>query len=123
MPYDVFISYSHAGDLPIATALQRGLQVFAKRWTQRRAVSVFRDHTALSANPALWSSVASALDTSSWFVLLASPEAAQSHWVNREVAYWSERGKRERLLIVTTGRVRGARERASHIPDSLAVPS
>ena len=25
--------------------------------------------------------------------------------------------------IVTTGRVRGARERASHIPDSLAVPS
>jgi hypothetical protein len=25
--------------------------------------------------------------------------------------------------IVTTGRVRGARERASHISDSLAVPS
>ena len=79
--YDAFVSYSHAAEGQLARALQRGPQRFAKPWYRMRALAVFRDESALSANPHLWASVQSALDDSEWFVLLASPEAAQSQHV------------------------------------------
>jgi hypothetical protein len=62
MKYDAFISYSHAADGILAPAVQKALQKFAKPWHQRRAMTVFRDETGLSANPALWSSIEQALD-------------------------------------------------------------
>ena len=51
-------------------------------------VNVFRDETDLAAAPALWSKITAALDDSSHFILLASPLAAQSKWVKREVRHW-----------------------------------
>ncbi|HEY3833159.1 MAG TPA: TIR domain-containing protein [Acidimicrobiia bacterium] len=103
MAYDGFISYSHAADGQLAPALQRGLQQLAKPWHRRRALRVFRDETGLSTNPHLWSAIASALDDSSWFVLLASPEAAASDWVNREVREWLATKPAARILPVVTG--------------------
>jgi WD40 repeat protein len=100
--YDAFISYSHAADGRLAPELQRGLQRLAKRPFQRRALRVFRDETGLSTNPHLWGSIADALLAAEWFVLLASPEAAASAWVNREVATWLASKPLERLLIVVT---------------------
>ncbi|NNF10471.1 MAG: toll/interleukin-1 receptor domain-containing protein [Acidimicrobiia bacterium] len=45
-----------------------------------------------------------ALDASEWFVLLLSPEAAASEWVNREVSYWLEHRDPGRILpVVTSG--------------------
>ena len=102
MAYDAFISYSHADDGLLAPRLQQGLQRFAKPWWRRRALHVFRDETALSANPGLWSSITSALDDSEWFVLLASPDAAHSEWVNREVEYWCANHDPQRVLPVLT---------------------
>ena len=81
--YDGFISYSHAADDLLAPRLQAGLQRFAKPWWKRRALRIFRDESSLSANPHLWSSITDALDKSSWFVLLLSPEAAQSECCHR----------------------------------------
>src|SRR3712207_9593761 len=86
--YAAFISYSHAADGKLAPALQRGLHGFARPWFQLRALRVFRDEASLSANPALWSSIEQALGSAGVFILLASPEAAHSSWVGREVAYW-----------------------------------
>jgi hypothetical protein len=100
--FDAFISYSHAGDGNLAPAVQSGLQRLAKRPFQRRALRVFRDETGLSANPHLWSSIEEALDSSAWFVLLASPEAANSQWVDREVATWLERKSVDTCLVVVT---------------------
>lgn len=88
--YHGFISYSHQADGQLAVALQRGLHRFAKPWYQARALHVFRDEAALSANPDLWSSVKEALDSSRYYILLASPPAAQSPWVAREAQYWLE---------------------------------
>ena len=51
--YDAFISYSHAKDKPIATALQAVVQKLGKAWYRRRALRVFRDDTSLSATPHL----------------------------------------------------------------------
>lgn len=59
--YDAFISYSHAKDKPIATALQSVVQKLGKPWYRRRALRVFRDDTSLSATPHLWPSIEQAL--------------------------------------------------------------
>ena len=61
LPYDGFISYSHAADGRLAPALQRGLQRLAKPWNSRRALNIFRDETGLSTNPHLWGAIESAL--------------------------------------------------------------
>jgi WD40 repeat protein len=82
--------------------LQQGLQQFARPWNQLRAVRVFRDKTGLTATPALWNSIVSSLDSSEYFLLLASPQAAQSQWVNQEVRHWLSQPRAERLLIVLT---------------------
>ncbi len=101
--YDAFISYSHAVDDRLAPALQAALQRFAKPWRQRRALRIFRDQSSLAAAPELWPVIQAALDDSAHFVLLASPEAAQSRWVRREVAYWRDTQPLGTLLIALTG--------------------
>lgn len=122
---DAFISYSHAADGLLAPRLQAGLQRFAKPWWRRRALRVFRDESSLSANPHLWSSITAALDSAEWFVLLLSPEAAASPWVDREVEYWLEHRDPRRILpVLTEGRfvwdeAAGAVHRASSVPPSL----
>src|SRR5215468_7575774 len=100
--YDAFISYSHAKDKPIAAALQRAVQTLGKPWYKRRALRVFRDDTSLSATPHLWPTIEQALDESRYLILLASPEAAASHWVGKEVAYWLEARSADTLLIAIT---------------------
>src|SRR5215831_4696373 len=100
--YDAFISYSHAKDKPIAAALQSVVQKLGKPWYWRRALRVFRDDTSLSATPHLWSTIEKALEQSRFLILLASPEAATSPWVNKEVAYWLECKSAETLLIAVT---------------------
>lgn len=100
--YDAFISYSHVPDGALAAALQTGLERFAKPWYRSRALRVFRDTSSLPASPDLWDSIEEALASSTWLVLMASPRAAQSSWVNREVTRWLEKKSPQRLLIVLT---------------------
>jgi TIR domain len=102
--YDAFVSYSHAADGRLAPALQAGLQSLAKPWYRRRALRVFRDKTSLSASPELWPTIERALAQARYFVLLASPEAARSPWVDREVRWWrANRGKDTVLIVLTDG--------------------
>ena len=120
--YDGFISYSHAADDLLAPRLQSALQRFAKPWWKRRAVRIFRDESSLSANPHLWSSITEALDTSGWFVLLLSPDAAQSEWVNQEIAYWVENSDPKKILPVVTDGGFGWRDgdvTGDAVPESL----
>ena len=102
--YDVFISYSHAKDKPIAAALQSVIQKLGKPWYRRRAIRVFRDDTSLSATPSLWPSIEQALGESRFLVLLASPEAAASSWVDKEVSFWlASKGAQTLLIALTEG--------------------
>src|SRR5215813_643611 len=77
--FHAFLSYSHVGDGTLAPAVQSGLQQFARPWNRLRAVRLFRDKTGMTANPGLWSTIVAALNSSRYFVLLASPGAANSH--------------------------------------------
>lgn len=97
--YDAFISYSHARDRPLATALQSLMQRLGKPWWHRRALWLFRDDTSLSATPHLWGSIVAALNDSRFLVLMASPEAARSPWVDKEVKHWLATKSSETLLI------------------------
>ena len=106
--YDAFVSYSHAADKKLAPGLRDGLQRFATpwgplRWTNLvRSLRIFQDQASLSANPALWVTIEQALAASDWFILLASPQSAQSPWVEKEVDFWCRNKRLERLLIVQT---------------------
>jgi WD40 repeat protein len=99
--YQAFISYSHTADERLAPALQNALHRFATRpW--RRTVRVSLDRTNLSISPGLWSSVQQQLDDAAYLILLASPSAATSKWVRREVEHWLIHRSPETLLIVLT---------------------
>ncbi len=100
--YDAFISYSHAKDKPVAAALQAAVQTLGKPWYRRRALRVFRDDTSLSATPELWPAIEQALAQSRFLILLASPEAATSPWVGKEIAYWLDHKSADTLLIALT---------------------
>jgi WD40 repeat protein len=65
-------------------------------------VSDFRDETGLAVSPHLWASIVRALDDSEWFVVLCSPEAAGSEWVEREINHWLAHRPADRILLVLT---------------------
>lgn len=100
--HKAFISYSHSADARFAPALQLALERFAKRWYRRRAISIFRDETNLSVSPELWPVLEEALSLSEYFILLASPAAAASKWVDREVRYWLDQRSIDSLVLVVT---------------------
>jgi WD40 repeat protein len=103
MAYHAFMSYSHAADGKLAPALQSALHWFAKPWYRLRALRIFRDKTNLHLTPRLWPAIQAALDQSDHFILLASPEAAASEWVTREIDHWLTTRPADRILIVMTG--------------------
>jgi len=100
--YDAFISYSRRQDGWLAPALQGGLERFAKPWYRVRGLRVFRDKASLAASPELWGSIETALRDSRWLILLSSREAAQSSWVDREVAWWLANKSADHILVVAT---------------------
>jgi WD40 repeat protein len=125
MGYNAFISYSHTADGALAAALQSALHRFAKPWYKLRGLHIFRDQTNLAVNPALWSSIREALDQSSFFILLASPESAASPWVAQEAEYWMGRNGPSKVLIVLTGgTLKWDHAAASFTPeDTSALPA
>ncbi|WP_327351538.1 toll/interleukin-1 receptor domain-containing protein [Streptomyces sp. NBC_01304] len=103
---DAFISYSQSKNRPLAKQLQRGLERLAVSRFRPMRMSVFRDVTGLSANHDLWKSIQRELARSRHLILLASPEAAASPWVAREVDYWLRERDAEHLLIaVASGEI------------------
>ena len=124
MGYDAFVSYSHAADGQLAPALQRGLERLARPWYRTRALAVFRDETGLAVSPHLWAAIVRALDDSEWFVVLCSPEAARSEWVQREIDYWlAHKAPDQILLVLTDGDLVWDRSRGDFDPErSTALP-
>jgi WD40 repeat protein len=89
----------------LAASLQKGLERFATPWYRPRSLRIFRDYTNLSFNDDIWQTIEHALSSSTWFILLASPEAAQSGWVDREVGWWRTNRPASKVCIVLTNGV------------------
>ncbi len=103
MKYDAFVSYSFRSDRPLAAAVQRVLRRAGVPRHRRSPVRICRDDTTFAAGPSVWGSIEQELRASRYLVLLASPEAAASDYVGREVALWREERSPETLLIALAG--------------------
>jgi WD40 repeat protein len=102
MPYKAFISYSHAADSKLAPALHSALRSIGTPWYRRAPFRIFLDNSSLSANPALWQAIESALGQSEYLLLLASTASAQSHWVTKEIDWWLANRTASKILILVT---------------------
>src|SRR5271166_5059652 len=102
LEYDAFLSYTHR-DRPVATAIQKGLHQIGRRVGQLRALRVFRDSTDLIASPDLWGKVTAAMDHCRYLIVVLSPSAVASAWVNREVAHWLQHRGPDQLMLVVAG--------------------
>jgi WD40 repeat protein len=100
--YKAFISYSHAVDRQLAPALKSALQRFARPWYALRAMRVFHDTTNLSVSPDLWGAIEAVLKEVEFLLLLASPEAAASKWVRKELVTFAATGRAANIVLVLT---------------------
>src|SRR5690242_3110700 len=101
--HDAFISYSQRADKQIARAIRSVIQNIGKPWWTLRSLNVYLDSSSLSANPDLWGTIEEALEDSRYLILLASPEAAASRWVDKEVSWWLKHKSTDTLLLAVTG--------------------
>lgn len=99
---NAFISYSHLADQKLSEALQSALEKFAKPWYKVRSLNIFRDNTSLTVSPNLWTTIQKALTDSENFIYMASPQAAASKWVQKEVRFWLDNKSLDSFMIVVT---------------------
>lgn len=91
----VFISYSHA-DKKSAEKLQKILDEFhlpvalKEKYPDCPEIlrEIFRDDTGLPAGSNLTKEIQKQLDQSNYLVVICSPNAVKSHWVNEEIEYF-----------------------------------
>lgn len=101
--YRAFISYNH-GDERIARKLHRRVEAYrpSKHLKPKpRCLSpVFRDRDEMAAATDLPDKVTTALQNSENLVVLCSPRAASSEWVNKEIATFSDMHCADRIFPV-----------------------
>ncbi|MGE0777673.1 toll/interleukin-1 receptor domain-containing protein [Mycolicibacterium sp.] len=102
--FDAFLSYAHE-DRPAATGVQKALHRIGRRIGQLRALRVFRDDTNLEASQDLWGRITAAMDQARHMVVVLSPHAAGSRWVNAEVEYWLQRRGTPPMMVLAGGRL------------------
>ena len=112
--YLAFISYRHADnsveDQQWATWLHQQLETYdipeelIGTENQRgeiipeRIYPVFRDEASLPADADLASAITDALDRSRFLIVLCSPRAVQSYYVNEEILHFKRTGKQEHIM-------------------------
>ena len=108
--YWAFLSYSHA-DARWADWLHRELEGFRvprRFWGRptregsapRRVRPIFRDRAELAASADLGETIRDALAASAYLIVICSPAATRSKWVEEEIRYFKQRHGEDRLLAV-----------------------
>lgn len=108
--YRAFISYSHR-DKDLAQRLHRAVEAYripaklvgrvtALGETPRRLRPIFRDREELPASGDLTSELSAALRQSQFLVVICSPAAAASRWVNEEILQFKRAHGDARVLAV-----------------------
>lgn len=108
--YWAFISYSHQ-DAAWAAWLHKALEgyVVPRRLigsttpigpAPRRFVPVFRDRDELPSSSHLNEAINEALQRSRVMIVIASPNAAASHWVNEEIRQFKALGRAQQVLAL-----------------------
>lgn len=112
--YWAFLSYSHR-EARAAAAVQRALETYRipRRLVGRQTAlgevpaylkPIFRDRNELQAGADLTATVREALGASRYLIVLCSPSAARSEWVNREILEFKRmHGDRRVLALIIDG--------------------
>lgn len=105
--YQAFISYSH-NDENWARWLQRALEKYALPKTLRhthphlpkRLYPIFRDRDELASGVDLSESIRKAMDDSAALIVICSPSARASRWVNEEIRRFQASGRSNRIFCL-----------------------
>jgi tetratricopeptide (TPR) repeat protein len=101
--YRAFVSYCSA-DRRSAAWLHRALEAYRPpRGTpaaRERLAPVFLDRAELTAGHSLSEALQDALARSEWLIVVCSPAAAASRWVDEEIRYFRELGHAGRILCL-----------------------
>jgi tetratricopeptide (TPR) repeat protein len=129
--YKAFISYCHR-DERFAAGMHRALESYR---VPRKLVGtktdvgevparikpVFRDRDDLSSASDLGNTVKQALSESENIIVICSPAAAASHWVNEEIRYFASLGRQDRIFcIIVDGDPAGVDTSTACFPAALA---
>ena len=108
--YRAFITYAHEDEnqarwlrkklegFPIPKNLVGGKGKFGK--IPSRLYPIFRDRDELPGSAQLGSVIEEALHDSSHLIVLCSPNAVKSRWVNEEIRLFKKMGKEDRILCL-----------------------
>lgn len=105
--YRAFISYSHS-DEAWARWLQRALESYRLPKSLRqsqphlpaRLFPIFRDRDELASGGDLSESIRKAMDDSDALIVVCSPAARVSHWVNEEIRRFRASGRGDRIFCL-----------------------
>ena len=108
--YRAFISYSHS-DEKWAKWLLRCLEAYRVpgRIVERygldtnRLIPIFRDREELASSGDLSATIQNALTESASLIVICSPAAAASRWVNEEVKVFKQMGKGDQVFCLLVG--------------------
>ncbi len=131
--YRVFLSYSHE-DKKWARWLHRSLETYrvpphlAKPEARstgppRRIAPVFSDQTDLSSAASLPDAIYEALEASEYLVVICSPAAVRSRWVNEEVLAFQKLGRANQVFCFIVDGEPNAPGRAECFPKALRTAS
>lgn len=111
MQYRAFISYSHV-DRKWARWLHRKLEAYrlpgnfasaSGKALPKRLSPIFRDRDELPSTSSLSDAVNHALRESEWLIIICSPDASASRWVNEEIRAFRRLGRSDRILCFIVG--------------------
>jgi hypothetical protein len=125
--YRAFISYSQR-DKPIARRIHRVLESYripkgisAPVGPDRALGRFFRDDDEMGASRSLGAALEGALDDSENLIVICSPAAAQSKWVEAEVRRFKRRGGAHVFAVIAAGEPHAGDPSRECFPPSLKV--
>ena len=127
MRYRAFLSYSHV-DRRWARWLHRALESYrlpaqavaeSGKQAPTRLAPVFRDRDELPSSASLSDAVTKALRNSDNLILICSPAAAASRWVNEEIQTFRRLGKASHILCLIVAGEPGAGDDTECFPEAL----
>lgn len=112
--YKAFLSYSHKDDV-LAKRLHRDLERYkipkSLRENGPSLGAIFRDQDELSVASVLDVSIRAALTESESLIVLCSPYAVSSQWVDKEIEFFKSLGRADRIFAVILSGIPNAKKR------------
>lgn len=106
--YRAFISYSqkdkvHARRLHLALEsyrVPRGVEAAGIDLGTRKLGRVFRDDDEMGAATDLGAALKGAIEDTDFLIVICSPDAAESKWVNEEILHFKRTGRHDRIFAI-----------------------